>query len=248
MIDVDGVVAARAFLDARARARALRAAFEDAVRAPSPARALRADARRRSAPRKLAQRRACATSARIDDAPARALARRAVRRADNMTDAIAALVGAQATATSPERDDLFARFEARWRDEPLVLDKWFALRGDAAQRAGHARARARRCSRIRASTRATPIACARWSARSRSRNFARFHAADGAGYAFAADQVLALDATNPQLAATLAGAFNLWKRFPAARRGSMEAALQRIAAAPGLSPDVIEVVTRTLDR
>ena len=73
-----------------------------------------------------------------------------------------------------------------------------------------------------------------------------FNAADGAGYAFAADQVMTLDATNPQLAATVAGAFNLWKRFAQPRRGFMEAALQRVAAAPGLSPDVTEVVTRTL--
>jgi aminopeptidase N len=58
--------------------------------------------------------------------------------------------------------------------------------------------------------------------------------------------VLALDATNPQIAAAIAGAFNLWKRFPEPRRGLMEAALQRIAAVPGRSPDVTEVVTRTL--
>ena len=78
------------------------------------------------------------------------------------------------------------------------------------------------------------------------RNFARFNAADGAGYAFAADRVLALDATNPQLAAAVASAYNLWMRFPQPRRGFMQASLQRIAAAPGLSPDVTEVVTRTL--
>ena len=65
------------------------------------------------------------------------------------------------------------------------------------------------------------------------RNFARFHARDGDGYAFAADQVLALDATNPQLAATVAGAFNLWKRFPSRGEALMQAALQRIAQAPG---------------
>jgi len=78
------------------------------------------------------------------------------------------------------------------------------------------------------------------------RNFARFHDRDGAGYAFAADEVLALDPTNPQLAAAIASAFNLWKRFPEPRRGLMQASLQRVATAPGLSPDVTEVVTRTL--
>ncbi len=78
------------------------------------------------------------------------------------------------------------------------------------------------------------------------RNFARFHAADGAGYAFTADQVLALDATNPQLASTIAGAFNLWKRFAEPRRGRMQRCLERIARTPKLSPDVSEIVTRTL--
>jgi aminopeptidase N len=78
------------------------------------------------------------------------------------------------------------------------------------------------------------------------RNFARFNAADGSGYAFAVEQVMALDATNPQIAAAVASAFNLWKRFPQPRRGLMQAAMQRIASAPGLSLDVTEVVSRTL--
>ena len=74
----------------------------------------------------------------------------------------------------------------------------------------------------------------------------RFHARDGSGYAFAADQILSLDKINPQLASTIAGAFNLWKRFSPPRRALMEAALKRVART-GLSPDVTEVVGRTLD-
>ena len=125
-----------------------------------------------------------------------------------------------------------------------MLDKWFALeamaeRSDTLARVkallAHPRFNARNPNRVRSLVGTFAL-----------RNFGRFHVRDGAGYAFAADQVLALDATNPQLAATVAGAFNLWKRFDATRRGAMEAALQRIALAPGLSPDVTEVVTRTL--
>ena len=125
-----------------------------------------------------------------------------------------------------------------------MLDKWFALeaqsqRLDALARVrqllAHPRYNARNPNRVRSLVGAFAL-----------RNFARFNAADGAGYNFAADQVLALDATNPQLAATIAGAFNLWKRFPEPWRGYQQAALQRIAAMPGLSPDVTEVVTRTL--
>ncbi|MEO6748973.1 MAG: aminopeptidase N C-terminal domain-containing protein, partial [Casimicrobiaceae bacterium] len=79
-----------------------------------------------------------------------------------------------------------------------------------------------------------------------TRNPARFHAADGEGYAFIAGQVIAIDAMNPKVAARIAASFNLWKRFAQPRRGLMQAALQRIAAMPRLSADVGEIVTRAL--
>jgi len=240
IIDADGVVAARAFL-IHELGRALRGEFERAYHerrvrasyAPTPA---------QTGSRKLAN--MCLRYlVAADDAAARVLAVAHFNAADNMTDTVAAL-SALKDGVSAERDDLFARFEAKWRDEPLVLDKWFTLealssRADTLARVqallAHPRFNARNPNRVRSLVGAFAL-----------RNFARFHAADGRGYAFAADQVLMLDATNPQLAATVAGAFTLWKRFPEPRRGLMQAALQRTAGAPGLSPDVTEVVTRTL--
>jgi aminopeptidase N len=240
VVDADGVTAAHGFL-ARELARAHRDAFV-AVRARL--------ARRRAYEKTQAQvaaRSLCAVALRylgaLGDAPARALAVAQYESADNMTDALAALVALR-DGVSAERDRLFAHFEAKWRDEPLVLDKWFALearsvRDDTLLRVkalcAHPRFNARNPNRVRALVGAFALA-----------NFARFHASDGSGYAFTAQQVRALDATNPQLAATIAGAFNLWKRFPPARRALMEAALKRIAETPGLSTDVGEVVTRTL--
>ncbi len=179
----------------------------------------------------------------LDDDDAHARVQAHFDAADNMTDSIAALAALR-DAHAPERDLLFARFEEKWRDEPLVLDKWFSIqalasRTDTLDRVtallAHPRYNARNPNRVRSLVGAFAL-----------RNFARFHAADGGGYAFVADQVLARDPGNPQIAAMLAGAFNLWKRFPEPRRGLMQAALQRIATAPGLSPDVTEVVTRTL--
>ncbi len=179
----------------------------------------------------------------IDDDASRALAAAHYDAADNMTDTMGALSAVRDSA-SAVREQMFARFEEKWRDEPLVLDKWFSLealawRRDTLERIrhllAHPRFNARNPNRVRALVGAFAL-----------RNFEQFNAADGSGYAFAADQVLALDGTNPQVAATIAGAFNLWKRFAEPRRGLMQAALQRIAAAPGLSPDVTEVVTRTL--
>ena len=239
-IDVDGIVRARDFVMA-ALAQALRGPFERAYD-ERRVRASYAATPAQTGPRRLANtclRYLCCAG---DDA-ARALAVAHFDAADNMTDTIAALAALR-DGVSAERDDLYARFEARWRDEPLVLDKWFGLeatsaRADTLARVrrllDHPRFNARNPNRVRSLVGAFAL-----------RNFARFHAADGDGYAFAADQVLALDATNPQLAATVAGAFALWKRFPEPRRGRMQAALQRIAAAPGLSPDVTELVTRAL--
>jgi aminopeptidase N len=178
-----------------------------------------------------------------DDTAARATAVAQFDAADNMTDAVAALAALN-DGDSTERRALFERFEVRWRDEPLVLDKWFALEATSERRdtldrvrrlLAHPRFNAKNPNRVRSLVGAFTL-----------RNFARFHDRDGRGYAFAADEVLALDPVNPQLAAAIAGAFNLWKRFPEPRRGLMQAALQRIATASGLSPDVTEVVTRTL--
>jgi aminopeptidase N len=240
IVDPEGVTVARAFLK-RALGTALRPSFER-VYAERRVHAPYAPSNDQTGARRLAN--TCLKYlAAIDDPSARRIAVAHFDASDNMTDTFAALAALK-DGDNDERDALFSRFEARWRDEPLVLDKWFALealaeRPDTLARVqallAHPRFNARNPNRVRSLVGAFAL-----------RNFARFHAGDGHGYAFAADQVLLLDATNPQLAATVAGAFNLWKRFAQPRRGLMEAALQRIAQAPGLSPDVTEVVTRTL--
>jgi aminopeptidase N len=239
-IDVDGVSQARSFL-IESLARELRSDFERVY----GERRVRASYAPTPAPigaRRLAN--MCRRYlGRLDDAAAQALVAAQFHAADNMTDTYGALAAIK-DSTAAARVDLFAQFEARWRDEPLVLDKWFTLEamalhadtlGRVRELLAHPRFNARNPNRVRSLVGAFAL-----------RNFARFHAPDGGAYAFAADQILGLDATNPQLASTIASAFNLWKRFPEPRRGMMQAALQRIAAAPGLSPDVTEVVTRTL--
>ncbi|MEO8676604.1 MAG: aminopeptidase N C-terminal domain-containing protein, partial [Casimicrobiaceae bacterium] len=136
------------------------------------------------------------------------------------------------------------RFEAKWRDEPLVLDKWFALQA-ASQRPdtlvrvrallAHPKFDARNPNRVRALV-----------ATFARRNWLAFHQTDGSGYAFVSDQILSFDRRNPQLAASLTGAFNLWRQFAEPRHTLQRAALQKIASAPELSPDVAEIVERNL--
>jgi len=77
-------------------------------------------------------------------------------------------------------------------------------------------------------------------------NPVRFHAADGSGYEFLADQVIALNALNPQVAARMSRAFDRWRKFDANRQAKAKAALERIRDAKGLSKDVAEIITKAL--
>ena len=77
-------------------------------------------------------------------------------------------------------------------------------------------------------------------------NPTQFNRADGAGYDFVADNVLALDPKNPQVAARLATAFRTWRTLEPGRRGKAQAALERIKAAPNLSRDLADIVERAL--
>ena len=73
-----------------------------------------------------------------------------------------------------------------------------------------------------------------------------FHTPDGSGYQFHAEQVVALDKINPQMAARMASAFNRWARYDDSRKALMKQALQQIVAVPGLSADVSEIVNSAL--
>ena len=179
----------------------------------------------------------------LDDDGAHALASKQYASADNMTDTLGALAALR-DSTSPASDRMYANFEAKWLDEPLVLDKWFSLRAaslrdgalaDVRALIAHPRFNVRNPNRVRSLVGTFALG-----------NFARFNARDGSGYDFTAGQVQSIDETNPQLASALAGAFSLWKRFAEPRRGTMERCLQRIARTPRLSPDVTEIVSRTL--
>ncbi len=73
-----------------------------------------------------------------------------------------------------------------------------------------------------------------------------FHSADGRGYGFLADMIIAADKLNPQIAARLVTPFGRWRRFEPKRSAMMREALERIVATPGLSKDVFEQVSKSL--
>ena len=179
----------------------------------------------------------------LDDPAVQSNCRHQLETADNMTDALAALA-CFANARAPERDERLAWFEERWRDDPLVLDKWFSLQAtsrlpDTLDRVGkltrHPGFDIENPNRIRAVIGAFCHA-----------NQRRFHDASGAGYRFLSEHVLAIDAFNPQSAARLLSAASRWRRLDAARGVLLRGELERILAAPGLSKDCYEVAKKFL--
>ena len=178
----------------------------------------------------------------LDDQAARDLAFSQFERADNMTDAMGALV-ALANCDCVERGQALAAFYAKWKNEPLVVDKWLAAQ--AGSRLPGTLAEVRKLLTHPAFDIRNPNKVYALI-RSFCGNHVRFHAADGGGYAFLAEQVIAIDAFNPQVAARMARAFDRWRKFDADRQQHAGAELERIRDALGLSKDVAEIVTKAL--
>ncbi|HYD95250.1 MAG TPA: aminopeptidase N [Noviherbaspirillum sp.] len=177
-----------------------------------------------------------------DDADAHHLAQTQYDNANNMTDRIAAL-SALANSSAPGREEALARFYDEFEQEALVIDKWFALQ---------ATARSTDVATVRALMK-HPAFTAKNPNRARSLIFSfcngnpsQFHAVDGSGYEFWAEQVIALNAINPQVAARLARSLDRWRKYAPALQEKMQAALRKVAAAKDLSKDVLEVVTKSL--
>ncbi len=177
-----------------------------------------------------------------DESEAAELAKAQFDRADNMTDRQGAL-GVLVSTEMEQRGQALGAFYERFHDDPLVLDKWFALQA-AAQRtdtvdqvlklARHPDFAMTNPNRLRAL--AGTFAGNHWA----------FHSKDGRGYAFLADMIIAADKLNPQVAARLVPPLGRWRRFEPKRAALMREALERVAATPGLSKDVYEQVTKSL--
>ncbi len=170
--------------------------------------------------------------------------------ATNMTERFGALA-ALVQSASPARTAALQAFHARYRDDALVLDKWFALQAgawswDAA--AEPALARVRVLLSDPAFSLSNPNKVYALLGTFLRANPGEFHAADGSGHAFWAEQVIALDARNPQVAARMARALENWRRFTPALQASIRPQLERVLGADGLSPDVAEIVGKALEQ
>ncbi|MEX0302790.1 MAG: aminopeptidase N [Leisingera sp.] len=169
-------------------------------------------------------------------------AARQYEAADNMTQQYAAL----AALMKAEKGDAQSQaFFDQWKDDRLVMDKWFALQiacaapektaAAAAALTKHALFDMKNPNRFRAVMGAL------------AGNHAGFHHASGEGYQLLADNLIALDKLNPQTTARMCAAFQTWKRYGSDRQALVRAQLTRIAGAQGLSRDTNEMITRILD-
>jgi aminopeptidase N len=168
---------------------------------------------------------------------------RQYQSADNMTDRLAAL-SSLALHPGDAREEALADFYTRYADNALVIDKWFGLQ--AMIPGEKTLDRVRGLTKHKAFDFSNPNRIRSLIGAFAQGNPSQFNRADGEGYAFVADAVIALDPKNPQIAARLATAFRTWRTMEAGRRRTAEAALIRIKGASGLSRDVSEIVERTL--
>ena len=164
-------------------------------------------------------------------------------QADNMTERQSALA-TLANGRSDEREAALDIFYNRYRDDALTLDKWFQTQAFAShpdtvdlveELARHPDFTLANPNRVRSLFGA--FAGNQWA----------FHHRSGKGYKLVADCIIALDKLNPQTAARLVPPLGRWRRFHDARAALMRGELQRILAQPGLSKDVTEQVSKSLD-
>ncbi len=160
----------------------------------------------------------------------------------NMTDTIAAL-RALTNVECPERSKALSDFYKQWHQNPLVIDKWFALQassklpgtlGDVKKLLHHEAFDIKNPNKVYALIGAF------------GNNAVHFHAKSGEGYQLLADVVLQLNSLNPQVAARMVKPLTDWKRFDETRQKRMREQLELLSTNKNLSPDLFELVTKSL--
>src|SRR5690554_2827444 len=163
---------------------------------------------------------------------------------DNMTERLHALAVLVNSPFDAEKAAALAKFAEHFKDNPLVMDQWFSVQAGSPLPGGLERVKAlmahpavniKNPNKVRALIGAFA-----------NQNHVNFHALDGSGYRFLADQVIALDGFNPQIAARQLAPLTRWRRYSPARQALMRGELERILASGELSPDVYEVVSKSL--
>ena len=162
----------------------------------------------------------------------------------NMTNVLAAL-SAVVKANHPLCDTLLDEFDAKWRHDVLVMDKWFALQAmketassieDIKALYNHPSFDFGNPNRVRALVGSFSHF-----------NITQFHRADGKGYELLGDLLVKLNDINPQNASRMLTPFMSWRRYDENRSAAIKAQLMRLANLEGLSDDLFEKVEKALE-
>jgi aminopeptidase N len=179
----------------------------------------------------------------LEDKDIQGWAEQQFKSARNMTDQMAALT-AIVNNPHPATRQCLTDFYQQWRNEALVIDKWFALQASSPMPGTFATVQAlmahdafdlKNPNRVRSLIGAFSQA-----------NQLHFHAANGQGYQFLADQIIALNTINPQVASRMLSALTQWRRYDESRQALMKAQIERIMGTENISKDVYEVASKSL--
>ena len=170
------------------------------------------------------------------------LALKQQKLASNMTDEMAAFSGL-AQYKNEAREESVALFFKRWKDDSLVINRWFQVQASA---------KIEGLLEIVQELSTNPSFDGTNPNKIRSLygafagNIVAFHAKDGSGYKYIADKTLEVDKFNPQIAGGLAKSFKKYAKIDSAQQALMKVELERILSTDDLSPDVFEIISKTL--
>ena len=164
--------------------------------------------------------------------------------ADNMTERLSALASLVNSPFEDKRAKALESFAEHFRDNPLVMDQWFSVQAASTLPGGLERVQ--QLMEHPAFTLKNPNKVRAVIGAFANQNLVNFHRADGSGYRFLADQVITLNALNPQIASRLLAPLTRWRKYDSARQALMKGELERILASGELSSDVYEVVSKSL--
>ncbi|MCL4131932.1 UNVERIFIED_CONTAM: hypothetical protein GTU68_023555 [Idotea baltica] len=166
-----------------------------------------------------------------------------MKQADNMTDTLAGL-NCLVDQPGPESEQALRAFYEQWQHDKQVVDKWLAVQAQSSL--PDTLIRVKGLMKHPAFNMKNPNNVRALIGQFCRNNPVNFHALDGSGYQFLAEQIMLLDKLNPQIAARQLGAFNAWRQYDAHRQELMKNALDSISKQENLSKDVYEIVTKYL--
>ncbi|MFT7413813.1 MAG: aminopeptidase N [Methylophagaceae bacterium] len=166
-----------------------------------------------------------------------------MKQSDNMTDRLTGLV-LLSEQSGPEKEHALRAFYEQWKHDRLVVDKWLTVQAQSTLPGTLIRVKG--LMKHPAFSIKNPNNVRALIGQFCRNNPINFHAKDGSGYQFLAEQIVVLNKLNPQVAARMLGAFNSWRQYDATRQAMMKQVLKDIASQDDLSSDVYEVVTKYL--